>query len=661
MRRRLWPAALLLGSAVALLARPGVGFYLPGVAPKDFVKGEAMDIKVNKLASTRNNLPYDYYSIPYCRPDVIRQKPENIGEILRGDRIKTSPYVAYAMEDHYCNVLCRIDSLSADQMQAFVEKIQDEYRAYMILDNLPLATVYEVQNADGSLSYQYTRGFPVGFASKDDQGKTRYYLNNHLRLTILMHPYTHANGDGLAETTYRVVGFEVVALSRKHSVDATSPISPSPLNPAGIDLKTCLMSRDTVSVFGMYSEQKQGLREGEEVIFTYDVQFRLSDKEWATRWEDFFNSDGTADIHWFSIINSLMIVLFLTGMVAIILLRTLRREISNYNEVSADEETTIEESGWKLIHGDVFRPPRNASSLAAYVGTGVQLLSATLITMLFAVMGFLSPANRGGLQTAMILLFVFMGLVGGYAAARVYRQMKGDEWRKMTLKMGATLPAAVFVPLFVVNLFVRAAGSSSAIPFGTLLTIAFLWVGVSLPLVFLGSYTGFKAAPYEDPVRTNKIPRQIPAQPWYLHAWSVMAVGGLLPFGAVFVELYFIMSSLWLQQFYYVFGFLALVIAILLVTVAEIAVVLTYFQLSAEDYRWWWRSLFVSGASAFYVFGYSVYYYTARLQIDRFVPSLVYFATMAAFSYCFFVLTGTVGFLTCYAFVRQVYAAVKID
>lgn len=56
-----------------------------------------------------------------------------------------------------------------------------------------------------------------------------------------------------------------------------------------------------------------------------------------------------------------------------------------------------------------------------------------------------------------------------------------------------------------------------------------------------------------------------------------------------------------------------------------------------------------------------MYYYTARLQIDRFVPSLVYFATMAAFSYCFFVLTGTVGFLTCYAFVRQVYAAVKID
>ena len=36
-------------------------------------------------------------------------------------------------------------------------------------------------------------------------------------------------------------------------------------------------------------------------------------------------------IHWFSIINSLMIVLFLSGMVALIMLRTLHRDITVYN------------------------------------------------------------------------------------------------------------------------------------------------------------------------------------------------------------------------------------------------------------------------------------------------------------------------------------------
>lgn len=34
-----------------------------------------------------------------------------------------------------------------------------------------------------------------------------------------------------------------------------------------------------------------------------------------------------------------------------------------------------EESGWKLVHGDVFRPPPRAGLLAVYLGTGVQVLS----------------------------------------------------------------------------------------------------------------------------------------------------------------------------------------------------------------------------------------------------------------------------------------------
>jgi hypothetical protein len=49
-------------------------------------------------------------------------------------------------------------------------------------------------------------------------------------------------------------------------------------------------------------------------------------------------------------------------------------------------------------------------------------------------------------------------------------------------------------------------------------------------------------------VRTNQIPRAIPAQQWYLHPAVSCLLGGILPFGAVSVELYFIMSALWLHQ-----------------------------------------------------------------------------------------------------------------
>ena len=53
-------------------------------------------------------------------------------------------------------------------------------------------------------------------------------------------------------------------------------------------------------------------------------------------------------IHWFSIINSLMIVLFLSGMVAMIMMRTLHRDISKYNQLETADEAQ-EETGWKLV------------------------------------------------------------------------------------------------------------------------------------------------------------------------------------------------------------------------------------------------------------------------------------------------------------------------
>ena len=59
-------------------------------------------------------------------------------------------------------------------------------------------------------------------------------------------------------------------------------------------------------------------------------------------------------------------------------------------------------------------------------------------------------------------------------------------------------------------------------------------------------------------------------------------IAGILPFGAIFVELFFILTAVWENQFYYLFGFLFLVFVILIIACSEVAIVMTYFQLCGE-------------------------------------------------------------------------------
>merc|ERR1712128_219154 len=127
----------------------------------------------------------------------------------------------------------------------------------------------------------------------------------------------------------------------------------------------------------------------------------------------------------------------------------------------------------------------------------------------FAMLGMLSPASRGALLTAAIFLYEFMGLVAGYYSGRLYRTMKGKEWKAAAFLTATLYPGIVFGIGFFINLFIWGKHSSGAIPFTTMLSVGAMWFGISLPLVFLGYYFGYRKQPYEHPVRTNQIPRQV--------------------------------------------------------------------------------------------------------------------------------------------------------
>lgn len=115
-------------------------------------------------------------------------------------------------------------------------------------------------------------------------------------------------------------------------------------------------------------------------------------------------------------------------------------------------------------------------------------------------------------------------------------------WTKHCCYFSIRFPGVAFAVFFILNLFIWYTGSSGAVPFTTMFSLLLLWFGISVPLVFVGAYIGYKRDTIELPVRTNAIPRHIPTQPWFTRPVITSLIGGVLPFGAVFTELFFILS-----------------------------------------------------------------------------------------------------------------------
>lgn len=75
-------------------------FYLPGVSPTSYKKGQAVQLLVNSLDSPETAITYDYYlpEFGFCQPEGGAQDVgENLGSILAGDAIKSSPFVVCRM------------------------------------------------------------------------------------------------------------------------------------------------------------------------------------------------------------------------------------------------------------------------------------------------------------------------------------------------------------------------------------------------------------------------------------------------------------------------------------------------------------------------------------------------------------------------------------
>ncbi|KAF3976332.1 hypothetical protein ACB098_04G062200 [Castanea mollissima] len=563
-----------------------------------YKEGEAVPLYANKVGPFHNpSETYRYFDLPFCSPENVKEKKEALGEVLNGDRLVSAPYKLDFRIEKDSELVCK-KTLSKEEVARFRDAVNKDYYFQMYYDDLPLW------------------GF-IGKVEKEgrDPSDYRYSLYKHIQFNIFY------NKDRVIEIN--------VQTDARNVVDLTDD------------------NKDSV-----------------DVDFLYTVKWKETSVPYEKRMDKYSQSSSLPhhlEIHWFSIINSCVTVLLLTGFLATILMRVLKNDFVKY---AHDEETAEdqEETGWKYIHGDVFRYPKYKSIFAAALGSGTQLFTLTVFIFILALVGVFYPYNRGALFTALVVIYALTSGIAGYIATSFYCQLEGTNWVRNLMLTGCLFCGPLFLMFCFLNTVAIAYNATAALPFGTIVVIVLIWTLVTSPLLVLGGIAGKNSkAEFQAPVRTTKYPREIPTLPWYRGTIPQMAMAGFLPFSAIYIELYYIFASVWGHRIYTIYSILFIVFIILLIVTAFITVALTYFQLAAEDHEWWWRSFLCGGSTGIFIYAYCLYYYYARSDMSGFMQTSFFFGYMACICYGFFLMLGTVGFRAALLFVRHIYRSIKCE
>ncbi|GBF88242.1 phagocytic receptor 1b [Raphidocelis subcapitata] len=594
-----------LCSALALLLCASVAV----AEEHHYKKGDLVPLIANKIGPYANpSETYQFYLLPFCQPqEGKRYVIEDLGEVLEGDRLVSTPYEIKFREDVADAELCTKE-LTVQELQNLRGAIDEDYYFQMFLDDdLP------IWGFVGKVEHSHTHGLKDGI-----QGETHTYLFTHFHFDIGF------NNDQVIE-----VNVSTVSADPTKTVDITA------------------------------GDSKQ-------VRFSYSVRWAEVGTAFDDRMDRYTRYSFLPqhlEIHWFSIINSCVTVLLLTGFLATILLRVLKNDFVKFTR-DADHEAgeDPDESGWKYLHGDVFRFPSDINLFSAMIGVGTQWLVIVLAVFALSLMDMFYPYNRGAMLSACVVLYALTAGIAGYVAGVWYKKMGGRQWVQNVLLTSGLFCAPLAGVFSLLNTVAWIQGSTQALPFGTIVIIILIWVVVTFPLTVLGGIWGKNSdATYNAPCRTTKFPREVPPLQWYRGTPAQMLMAGFLPFSAIYIELYYIFASIWGHKVYTIYSILFIVFVLLVIVTAFITVALTYFQLAVEDHRWWWRSFLCGGSTALFVAAYCVFYYHFRSDMSGFMQACFFFGYNAVACYAFFLMLGTVGWWASHLFVFRIFQAVKVE
>lgn len=579
-----------------------------------FQRDETIDLLVNTATSQVTGDTLGYYRLPFVCPNSSNAKPVHLSlaEIINGDRFWQSDYHLSFLKDEPCLRICdRV--MNQGTIERSVEVIKNDYIANWVVDGIPASTTFISDDGLSAPKKYYIPGFSLGYMQGDDA-----YINNHVMIVIRYHKESDD------PEKYSIVGVEVY--------------------PKSVNGAICPGASKDFQHLKLTPEEKSQL-----IPFTYSIYWREDPEvEHKNRWKMYIDpsfidergnvnksSSNSTTIHWVSLINSFVMLSFVSIIVAFVLLTTFR---SNFASDTASEFSQIAQNS--------FSRPIFLNLLSILTGSGIQLIFTLLGSGLLSFVFF---GNTFGRQTtifsAVIAVLIIGGFFAGFSSIQLYKlfsKSAEDLNLKKTIIIsslsGSALMTLSLIVVVITNVLVFDPDSPRSIKFGTFMFLFLVYVILQIPISVIG---GIISKHFN--LLTNLLAKKIPEfssasvpmkkstfkqssssskrYPLYLRFPFSLLILGIIPCSIVFIESRFLYVTLLVERAsatYFMYGFIISAAILLLVVMVEIGIVATYLRLLNvnSQVNWqWWTFLTCSFSIWIYLVPLSIYHLVFKMKL----------------------------------------------
>lgn len=572
-----------------------------GHSKHTYQNGDEVDLLVNKAISQVSNVPYSYYKLPFVCPPSSSVKPVHmsLSEILSGDNLMQSDYLLKFGQDEPCLRLCdRI--MHSRNIKKSYNLVKNNFIAHWLIDSLPASTTFISETLEEKKKY-YIPGFPLGFMDGEDA-----FLHNHLMMVIRYHREDNDR--------FSIVGFEVYP---KSVDDYICPGASKNFQNVKLDLNA----------------------ENQLIHFTYSIYWREdSEINYNDRWKlyidpSLIDSEGNLlrsskqknTIHWVSLINSLVVLSFVSLIVGFIILSTFSTSSSSSSTSSTN---------FNLIAQNSFIRPKYLEFLCIITGSGIQLIFTLLVSALLSLLFFRHTFGKEAtLLSATLSILIIGGFFAGFSSIQMFKlfnnlQLTYKRTVLISSLSGSFLISICLIAITISNYLIFEKDSPRSMKFSTFISLFTIYTLFQIPISVIGGLLSRNFNLFKN-LLNKKISSNINSKnepysrksqyPLYLRFPFSLLIIGIFPCSIVFIESRFVyMKFLSESTSAYILGFLIVSAILLSIAMTEIGIVATFLRLnkSNSQINWqWWTFLNCSSSIWIYLVSTSIYQLTYKLNL----------------------------------------------